>query len=98
MSILPMSGRLMEGMGMALMGTGQASGEHRAMEATQPGHLQSTARRGDHQWRPGGVLVNITGGPDLALSEVEGTMNVIHDAADPDANIIFGTVPVEEDG
>ncbi len=88
---------IMKGMGMALMGTGQASGEHRAMEATQRAIssplLEEATINGAR-----GVLVNITGGPDLALSEVEEAMNVIHDAADPDANIIFGTVPVEEMG
>jgi cell division protein FtsZ len=85
---------IMKGMGMALMGTGQASGEHRAMEATQRAIssplLEEATINGAR-----GVLVNITGGPDLALSEVEEAMTVIHDAADPEANIIFGTVPVE---
>jgi cell division protein FtsZ len=38
------------------------------------------------------VLVNITGGQDLTLFEVDEAMQVIHNAADPDANIIFGTV------
>jgi cell division protein FtsZ len=42
-----------------------------------------------------GVLVNITGGQDLTLFEVDEAMRLIHDAADPDANIIFGTVPDE---
>ncbi len=41
------------------------------------------------------MLVNITGGHDLTLREVDEAMNVIHDAADPEANIIFGTVPDE---
>ena len=42
------------------------------------------------------MLVNITGGPDLTLAEVNEAMNVIHEAADPDANIIFGTLPDDE--
>jgi cell division protein FtsZ len=39
-----------------------------------------------------GILVNITGGPDLTLSEVNEACSLVHDAADPDANIIFGSV------
>ncbi|MFM8392305.1 MAG: cell division protein FtsZ [Acidobacteriota bacterium] len=85
---------IMKGMGMALMGTGLASGEHRAMEATQRAIssplLEEATINGAR-----GVLVNITGGPDLSLAEVHDAMSVIHEAADPDANIIFGTVPVE---
>jgi cell division protein FtsZ len=85
---------VMKGMGIALMGTGQATGEHRALEATQRAIssplLEEASINGAR-----GVLVNITGGPDLTLFEVDEAMRVIHDAADPDANIIFGTVPVE---
>ncbi|NDD62658.1 MAG: cell division protein FtsZ, partial [Acidobacteria bacterium] len=84
----------MKGMGVALMGTGQASGEHRAIEATQRAIssplLEEATMNGAR-----GVLVNISGGLDLTLSEVNDAMSVIHEAADPDANIIFGTVPVE---
>ncbi|MEY3284819.1 MAG: hypothetical protein RIR86_2832 [Acidobacteriota bacterium] len=86
---------IMKGMGMALMGTGQASGEHRAIEATQRAIssplLEEATINGAR-----GVLVNITGGPDLTLAEVNEAMNVIHEAADPDANIIFGTLPDDE--
>ena len=39
-----------------------------------------------------GVLINITGGPDLLLHEVSEASSIIHDAADPEANIIFGAV------
>ncbi|MDX2042185.1 MAG: cell division protein FtsZ [Acidobacteriota bacterium] len=83
---------IMKSMGIALMGTGSGVGENRAMEATQRAIssplLEEASINGAR-----GVLVNITGGADLTLREVDEAMNVIHDAADPDANIIFGTVP-----
>lgn len=83
---------IMKNMGIALMGTGTGVGENRAMEATQRAIssplLEEASINGAR-----GVLVNITGGADLTLREVDEAMNVIHDAADPDANIIFGTVP-----
>jgi cell division protein FtsZ len=85
---------IMKGMGMALMGTGQATGEHRAMEATQRA-ISSPLLEEASITGARGVLVNISGGSDLTLFEVDEAMRVIHDAADPDANIIFGTVPVE---
>lgn len=85
---------IMKGMGIALMGTGGGVGENRAMDATQRAIssplLEEASINGAR-----GVLVNITGGYDLTLREVDEAMNVIHDAADPDANIIFGTVPDE---
>ncbi len=86
---------IMKNMGIALMGTGTGVGENRAMEATQRAIssplLEEASINGAR-----GVLVNITGGADLTLREVDEAMNVIHDAADPDANIIFGTVPDEK--
>jgi cell division protein FtsZ len=85
---------IMKGMGIALMGTGHAVGESRAMESTQRAIssplLEETSINGAK-----GVLVNITGGTDLTLFEVDEAMRVIHDSADPEANIIFGTVPDE---
>lgn len=85
---------IMKGMGVALMGTGQASGEHRAIEATQRA-ISSPLLEEATMCGARGVLVNISGGPDLTLTEVNEAMSVIHEAADPEANIIFGTVPVE---
>jgi cell division protein FtsZ len=85
---------IMKGMGMALMGTGEAVGENRAMEATQRA-ISSPLLEEASIVGARGVLVNISGGPDLTLVEIDEAMRVIHDAADPDANIIFGTVPVE---
>ncbi|HEX4824642.1 MAG TPA: cell division protein FtsZ [Candidatus Polarisedimenticolaceae bacterium] len=82
---------IMSGMGMALMGTGIADGEHRAVEAAQRAIssplLEDTSIHGAR-----GVLINITGGEDMSLHEVSEAANIIQEASDPDANIIFGTV------
>ncbi len=82
---------VMAGMGMALMGTGAATGENRAVEAAKRAIssrlLEETSIHGAR-----GVLINITGGHDLLLHEVSEASGIIHDAADPEANIIFGAV------
>jgi len=82
---------VMSGMGMALMGTGSATGESRSVEAAKKAIssrlLEETSIQGAR-----GVLINITGGHDLLLHEVSEASNIIHDAADPEANIIFGAV------
>jgi cell division protein FtsZ len=82
---------IMSGMGMALMGTGIAEGEHRAVDAAQRAIssplLEDTSIHGAR-----GVLINITGGEDMTLHEVSEAANIIQEASDPDANIIFGTV------
>jgi cell division protein FtsZ len=83
---------IMKGMGIALMGTGGGVGENRAMDATQRAISSPLLEEASINGAKG-VLVNITGGLDLTLHEVDEAMNVIHDSADPDANIIFGTVP-----
>jgi cell division protein FtsZ len=85
---------IMKGMGIALMGTGHAAGENRALEATQSAISSPLLEEASIEGARG-VLVNITGGSDLTLFEVDEAMRLIHDAADPDANIIFGTVPDE---
>lgn len=85
---------IMKGMGIALMGTGAGVGENRAMDATQRAISSPLLEEASINGAKG-VLVNITGGHDLTLHEVDEAMNVIHDSADPDANIIFGTVPDE---
>jgi cell division protein FtsZ len=82
---------IMKGMGFALMGTGHAVGENRAMDATQRAISSPLLEEASINGAKG-VLVNITGGPDLTLFEVDEAMKVIHDAADPEANIIFGDV------
>ncbi len=89
---------IMKGMGMALMGTGLAKGEHRAMEAAQRAVssplLEETSIQGAK-----GVLINISGGNDMTLHEVAEAARVIAEAVDPDANIISGMVidPLLED-
>ncbi|MEP7274481.1 MAG: cell division protein FtsZ [Acidobacteriota bacterium] len=85
---------IMKGMGMALMGTGLAAGESRAQEATTRAISSPLLEEASIEGAKG-VLVNITGGKDLSLAEVDEAMQIIHSAADPEANIIFGTVTDE---
>ncbi len=82
---------VMAGMGMALMGTGTADGEHRAVEAAQRA-ISSPLLEDASIHGARGVLINITGGEDMTLHEISEAANIIQEAADPDANIIFGTV------
>ncbi len=82
---------IMHGMGMALMGTGVSSGEHRAVEAAQRAISSPLLEEASIEGAKG-VLINITGGPDLTLFEVNEAASIIQEAADEEANIIFGTV------
>ncbi|HEX5000182.1 MAG TPA: cell division protein FtsZ [Terriglobia bacterium] len=82
---------VMQGMGMALMGTGAAAGENRAVEAAKKAISSRLLEDGSIQGARG-VLINITGGRDLLLHEISEASELIHDAADPEANIIFGAV------
>src|ERR671933_39532 len=82
---------IMSGMGLALMGAGRASGERRAMEATQQAISSPLLEEATIQGAKG-VLINITGGPDLTLYEVNEASSIIREAADDEANIIFGAV------
>jgi cell division protein FtsZ len=82
---------VMHGMGMALMGTGAATGENRAVEAAKKAISSRLLEESSIQGARG-VLINITGGHDLLLHEVSEASSIIHDAADADANIIFGAV------
>ena len=82
---------IMAGMGMALMGTGSAAGENRALEATQRAISSPLLEEASIEGAKG-LLVNVTGGTDLTLFEVNEAMSIIHDSADPEANIIFGAV------
>jgi cell division protein FtsZ len=81
----------MSGMGMALMGTGIAEGANRAVEAAQRA-ISSPLLEDASIHGARGVLINITGGEDMTLHEVSEAANIIQEAADADANIIFGTV------
>lgn len=82
-------------MGAAMMGTGEADGENRAILACEAAIsnplLDDISIKGAK-----GVLVNITGGPDLTLFEVDTSVNVIRKEVDPNANIIFGSAFNEE--
>lgn len=81
---------IMHEAGSALIGIGVGTGEDRAIRAAQAAiasPLLETSMAGAR-----GVLINITGGLDLGLLEVSEAAQIIKDAADPDANIIFGAV------
>src|ERR1700758_2696577 len=77
-------------MGKAMMGTGEAEGEKRATEAAEAAIsnplLEDVSMRGAK-----GVLINITGGLDMTLFEVDEAANRIREEVDPEANIIFGS-------
>ncbi|HJR61569.1 MAG TPA: cell division protein FtsZ [Vicinamibacterales bacterium] len=82
---------IMSGMGLAIMGTGLAEGEGRAMIAANAAIssplLEDASVKGAR-----GVIINVTGGDDLSLIEVSEASAVIQEAAHEEANIIFGAV------
>lgn len=80
---------IMANRGMALMGTGVATGENRAREATKRA-ISSPLLEDASIEGATALLVSVTGGTDVTLFEISEAMSIIHDAADPDANIIFG--------
>ncbi len=82
---------IMSNMGRALMGTGRAVGERRALEAAQQA-ISSPLLEDVSITGATGILINITGGPDLTLFEVNEASSLIQEAADEEANIIFGSV------
>ena len=82
--------------GSALMGIGSASGEHRGVEAARAA-ISSPLLESSIDGATG-ILLNITGGRDLGLFEVNEAAEVISGAADPDANVIFGAVIDESMG
>lgn len=82
---------VMENMGMALMGTGSASGENRAVEAAQRAISNPLLEEQSIQGARA-ILINVTGGPDLSMAEFNEACSVIQQAADEDANIIPGLV------
>jgi cell division protein FtsZ len=82
---------IMSGMGVAMMGTGVADGENRAMQAAQKAVSSPLLEDGSVNGARG-VIINVTGGPDLSLMEVNEASCVIQEAAHEDANIIFGAV------
>src|SRR5918996_1720002 len=82
---------IMAGMGLAIMGTGLSEGEDRAIAAANAAIssplLEDASVRGAR-----GVIINVTGGPDLSLIEVSEASGIIQEAAHEEANIIFGAV------
>jgi cell division protein FtsZ len=82
---------IMQGMGYAVMGTASASGENRAIEATNRAIssplLEDASINGAH-----GILLNITGSSKLTLHEVHAASSIVQQAAADNANIIFGAV------
>ena len=82
---------IMSGMGLAMMGTGVAEGEGRAIEAAKKA-ISSPLLEGASVNGARGVIINVTGGPDLSLLEVSDASTIVQEAADEDANIIFGAV------
>ncbi len=87
---------IMKQTGLAHMGIGYADGDKRALEAARQAiesPLLETTIDGAR-----GVLINVTGGPDLGLAEINEAAHLIQDAADPDVNIIFGADISEDMG
>lgn len=82
---------IMTGMGLAIMGTGVAEGATRAVDAAR-GAIASPLLEDVSVKGARGVIINITGGPDLSLYEVSEAASVVQAAAHDDANIIFGAV------
>ena len=85
---------IMKGMGKAMMGTGEAEGEKRAEEATNAALnnplIDEYSLKGAK-----GLLVNITGGNDLTLFEVDEVVNKVRAEVDPEAELIFGSIEDE---
>lgn len=88
---------VMDEMGKAMMGTGEATGEDRAVQAAEKAIanplLDEISLNGAR-----GVLINITGGYDLTLFELDEAANIIREKVDPDANIIVGSTLDENMG
>ena len=82
---------IMSRMGMAIMGTGIAKGENRAKLAATAA-ISSPLLEDASMQGARGVIINVTGGPDLTLAEVSEASDIIYSAAHEDANIIFGAV------
>ena len=82
---------IMAGMGFAMMGTGVAEGQDRAIEAARRA-ISSPLLEGASVNGARGVIINVTGGTDLSLIEVSEASSIVQEAADEDANIIFGAV------
>jgi cell division protein FtsZ len=87
---------VLEDAGTAIMGIGNATGDGRSVNAARSAITSPLLEASIEGAR--GILVNIAGGPELGLFEVNEAMEIIHGVAHPDANIIFGTVIDEKMG
>ncbi len=81
---------VMREMGKAMMGTGEAEGDGRALEAAQKA-IANPLLDGVSMAGAKGVIISITGGEDMRLMEVDEAANHIRELVDPDANIIWGS-------
>ena len=86
---------VMSSMGKAMMGTGEAEGENRAMAATEMALNNPLIDEYSLQGAKG-LLINITGGKDLTLFEVDQSVNKIRAEVDPEAELIFGAIKDED--
>jgi cell division protein FtsZ len=86
---------IMTNRGRALMGTGYGRGDHRALEAAQMA-INSPLLEDVKIDGATGLLINITGGPDMTMNEVAEAISMIEESADDDAHIIFGYVTLDE--
>jgi len=86
---------IMTGMGMAVMGTGVAHGDNRAIEAAHQA-ISSPLLEESSIDGARGVLLNVTGGPDMALHEIHEAAAIIRESAHEEAHIIFGAVVDEK--
>ena len=85
---------VMSSMGKAMMGTGEAEGENRALAATES--ALNNPLLDDYSLKGAkGLLVNITGGDDIKLFEVDQAVNKIRSEVDPEAELIFGAIKDE---
>ena len=85
---------VMSSMGKAMMGTGEAEGENRALAATES--ALNNPLIDDYSLKGAkGLLVNITGGDDIKLFEVDQAVNKIRSEVDPEAELIFGAIKDE---
>ena len=82
---------IMSRMGLAIMGTGIATGEDRARLAATAA-ISSPLLEDSSVHGARGVIINVTGGPDLTLTEVSEASEIVYSAAHEEANIIFGAV------
>jgi cell division protein FtsZ len=82
--------KIMANAGTAVMGIGYASGDGRAIEAARKAITSPLLEATIDGAR--GILLNIAGGPDLGLFEVNEAANIVQEIAHPDVNLIFGNV------